>query len=274
LTGIFFLSLILLYHLTNECRGEKFQSHWKETAIVVDGSSHDWTGYPVSYYADNNIPLLLGVVNNDTTLNILLKIRDLNLARMLEQRGFVLWLNGKGKKKKNFGILYKVNAPIHPVEPPPKRNNEIEKPAPPDRSEFQPAGRFSLITPQDTTGFSTDSLGEFQGKVKIDEGAFCYEIVIPLQDEEGSIEKLTVSPKHELKFGMEVLSFNRPPGDGMGARPPDRSERPPDMEGSEGRPSSSPGMGGPGMPPGGRPGGGMPQQDAEEWWITIILAGS
>jgi hypothetical protein len=267
---ILWFPIILLTLTLSGYAGEKFQSHWKNSEISVDGDANDWIDYPTQYYADSDIPMLLGVVNDDTSLNIMLKFRDLQVARMMEHRGFVLWLNGQDKKKKNFGILYK-NTNMVPPGPPPSRVNDY-----PDSSahnfkpDFPPAGNFSLIT-QDTTEISGNELGGLQARVKMENGVYCYEMNIPLQKNGDSFYKINAIPPQKLKLGIEVLSFNKKIKGGFKERPRERGDRPPDMGGDERGPGGPP----PGMGrgrPGEGPRGGMPDHGGKEWWITVILA--
>jgi hypothetical protein len=215
--------------------------------------------------------MLLGVVNDDTSLNIMLKFRDLKTSRMMEHRGFILWLNAQDKKKKKFGIYYK-NTNMFPPGPPPSEMQDY-----PDsvvhnfKSDVSPTGKFYLIT-QDTTEISLNGSDDLQAQVKMENGVYCYEMSIPLRNNGDSFNEFNVMSKSKIKLGIEILSFNGRPGSRFEEGPPGRGDRPPEMGGDERSPAGPP----PGM---GRerrgqgPRGDMPSQDGKEWWITVSLAG-
>ncbi|OPX35134.1 hypothetical protein B1H10_01960 [candidate division KSB1 bacterium 4484_188] len=97
---------ILSAALVFGCSGEKLHSQPKMNKIEVDGRDADWSDYKTNYYEKENMRIVLGVVNDDSSINILIRFRDFRLARMFERRGVTLWLNSENKKKKTLGIHY------------------------------------------------------------------------------------------------------------------------------------------------------------------------
>ncbi|NOQ97869.1 MAG: hypothetical protein GQ561_06860 [Calditrichae bacterium] len=270
--SVIFFGIIMLIAL-NGCGGEKLESQWKDAQITVDGASDDWSEYVVHYFDKEDMEIVLGIANDDTSLNLMIKFRDQRLARMFERRGVTFWFDGNDQKNKNFGIFYQ-NPQLTMIEIPrgdmPGRRNDMN----PDGGEtFQPGGIFSLIA-QDTVELGGTDIHGCKTKVDLKEGVYCYELSIPIAKNENSPYALVLSNKSKIKLGIELAAVSE---EEQAIIKEMMAER-------EGRGRSGGGMGGGGLRGGGMRGGGggsrggrpggMPDMDGKEIWFTVSLAKS
>ena len=101
---ILFFALLLLQAIG--C-GETINSTWKSQEITIDGNGDDWRGLPLQYQEDMNI--VYGMVNDDKTIDFMIRFNDEKLARMFSMRGFALWVNEEDEEEKQIGIYYRDN---------------------------------------------------------------------------------------------------------------------------------------------------------------------
>ena len=100
------LSGLLLLFWMNGCGGpKKITSSWDRAVISIDGDLSDWAGH-LSQLED--LPLYLGVHNDNRFLYLCLKTTDRAMKRQINARGLSLWLDAQGGKEKNFGIRFPV----------------------------------------------------------------------------------------------------------------------------------------------------------------------
>ena len=258
--------------------GKTIDSHWKDKAIQIDGKSEDWKGIPLYYEEDQNV--MYGIVNNDSTLNILIRFNDSRLAHMFSRRGMILWLNDENEKEKKIGFHYQEQ--FIPGERAGfmdrERFNRDEDQRGEMRTPMPPQGSFSLAINDSITERSIKNVNGMAAAAGLENGLYCYEFSIPLFSAENLTSEtpkagdlpyyICVSSKKEIKVGLEILPFNREERDRMTEQMGER--RPPrGMHGG--------GMMGDGRRPGGRMSGGsdrhfMPNMDGEEFWMTVHLA--
>jgi hypothetical protein len=267
-TGLLIVILILTFPFIG-CGDEKLESQWIHSGVIVDGNADDWSDYPVKYFDKDGMEFIIGVVNNDSILNVMIRLRDQRMARMLEHRGVTFWINKEGKKEKQFGILYKnpvtqAVAPFPPDGPPgsPPPNQNFD-------ASYKPRGEFSLLE-TDTLKIPPEGLKGIQGKTGVKESIYCYEIMVPLKKIGVSLNgNGTAGSKRSL--GIEVAGVSEEEKARMKEMMAEKADR--------GRPGG--GMGG-GRPAAGMRGSGdgppdgklagMPNMDGKELWFTVILA--
>jgi hypothetical protein len=270
------ISLLIGIFFFTAC-GETIDSHWKDKPIEVDGKSEDWKGIPLYYEEDQNV--IYGIVNDDSTLNILIRFNDSRLAHMFSRRGMILWLNDENEKEKKIGFHYQEQ--FIPGERADfmerERFNRNEDQKGEMRSPMPPQGSFSLAINDSITEISIKNVNGLAAAAGLENGLYCYEFSIPLFSAENLTAKnpkagdlpyyICVSPKKEIKVGLEILPFSPEEREKIREHMPER--RPPDgMSGG--------GMMGGGRRPGGMRGGrgmpSMPDMDGEEYWTTVRLA--
>jgi hypothetical protein len=250
---------VLLLIVINGCGGEKLESQWKNEPITVDGLSDDWSEYAIHYFDKEDMQLVLGIANDDSTLNLMMKFRDQRLARMFESRGVTFWFNGDNRKDKDLGIFYH-NSRSGMRATPPGANNMN----PDGRDSFQPEGIFSLIS-QDTVELTEMAASGVETNRDVSEGVFCFELKVPLGKKENLPYTLVTSNTNKIQLGIELAAVSEEEQARMKEMMAERRE--------QGRPGGMRGGGvrGGGGPRNGRP-GGMPDMDGKEMWFTVTLA--
>jgi len=262
-----FIGIIMLIAL-NGCGGEELQSERKDSPITVDGKCDDWLNLTTHYFDKEGMQIVLGIANDDISLNLMMKFRDQRLARMIDRRGVTFWFNGKNQKSKNYGIYYqnpRTDMMAIPRGEIPERGNGSH---PEGGGTFQPKGVFSLIT-QDTVEITGTDISGSEAQVDVREGVFCYEISILIDKIENLPRTLFVSDKNLIKLGFEIAAMSEEDQVQMKEMLAERVDqsRPRGGRGGSGM------RGGGGGTKGGRP-GGMPDRDGKEIWFTVSLARS
>ena len=264
------LLLSLLSIFTIGC-GESINSNWKTQDITIDGSGEDWEGLPLQYHEDLNV--VYGVVNDEKTIDFMIRFNDERLARMFSMRGFALWLNGEESQDKEIGIHYGDQSMRDQFIAEMRkrsvkdREDESGQIAPP-----KPAGKFQLAKNDTLTSIPLKDIPGFIAAADHNQGIFCFEFSIPLTSESGSPFYLNTNYTQEIQVGLEILGISKEEQERIKE---EMEERRSAMQVGN---SGARGMGGKrgGMRGGGRSGGGnrpqMPDMDGEEYWISIQLA--
>lgn len=252
--------------------GETINSTWKSQEITIDGNGDDWEGLPLQYQEDMNV--VYGLVNDDKTIDFMIRFNDENLARMFSMRGFALWLNEKGEEEKQIGIHYRdesmrdqfiVDTRKRSRE---NRDDENKQPIP-----KKPDGKFHLAKNDTLTSIRLKEVPGFKAAADQNNGIYCFEFSIPLISEIGFSENFNLSTDGSIKVGLEIVGMSKEEKEIMEAQMEERRNA---MQGGgRGGGRSGGGLKG-GMRGGGRPGGGerpqMPDMDGEEYWISVNLA--
>lgn len=270
----FVVSVALFMVMIGGCGNKQIQSNWKQSAIVVDGQVSDWSGYSSEYYEKDDIHILLAIINDDSSLNMMIRFNDQYLARMFERRGIVLWFDGNCKKDKYYGVYY-INPDAKNMIPPSFGMGGKRLPGVLERNQpLTPQGSFSLIN-QDTLRIPSIGISGLQAKAGLARGAYCYEFEIPLQQNEDSPLALFVSQQKKINVGVDIPPVDKEERARMEEMMADRNVQGRPLGGRAGS-NGMPGGGkrGGGMPGGENrgPGGMMPDFDGKEIWFTVILA--
>jgi hypothetical protein len=249
------------------CAGKPVQQcSWQQPQIETDGLSEEWTN---SLKVDSKSGMVYGISNNETHLNILLKISNEAIQQKIMMTGLTCWIDPCAKEHKTFGIVFPEKE-AHPGnmrhDPPQMMGNQS------GQNQFKPQlqhlnKRFLDGHAKMTLkGFSED--GEDQlvfnlnpsgvnGMIQIDSaGLMIYEVSIPLS-------MILENPQQYLTDSTMVFSLGFETGalEGMNDRFGDnqgmRGGGPPGAGGQPGGGNHG-SMTGSGMPGGGMPGGGQP----------------
>lgn len=257
--------------LTAGC-GDTIKSTWKSQEITIDGKAEDWEGIPLQYQEDMNI--VYGMVNDDKTIDFMIRFNDEKLAQMFSMRGFALWLNGEDEEEKQIGIHYRDKSMrgqfMADMRKRSGRNREDESG---QIAPQKPAGKFQLAKNDTLTLIPLIDIPGFNAAADQNHGIFCFEFSIPIAIETGSPYDLNKFNDGSIKVGLEIVGISEEEKEMLEAQ---MEERRSEMQGgSRGGGRSGGGMRG-GMRGGGRPGGDgrpqMPDMDGEEYWTSVKLA--
>ena len=250
--------------------------------IVVDGQFDDWLGVPTNYFKDQNA--VVGVCIDKDHLYIHFRIRDAQYARTIKMFGLTVYVDPKGKSKKDFYVKYTDGPDMANMRP--KRNPEDTSGG--DR-QFNPENREGMRPPEGKMADSSMRFICYQKDVIVEkpipldgsegpavasgvwEGFYCYEFSIPLA--ESKVRHYGPGIKEGTKYSVGFIW-----GD-MGEMRENMRGGPPGG-GSGGGPGGGGGMPGGGGPPGGGmrggpPGGGGDRPDMpkeQEVWVKTEYA--
>jgi hypothetical protein len=270
---IFFL-LLLFSLFTGGC-GEKINSTWKSQEITIDGKGEDWEGLPLQYQEDMNV--VYGMVNDEKTIDFMIRFNNERLARMFSMRGFALWLNGEDEEYKQIGIHYRDESMrdqfMADMKKRSGRNREDETG---NFTPQKPTGKFQLAKNDTLTLIHITDIPGFDAAADQNNGIFCFEFSIPLTSETGSVFYLNKNNSQNIKVGLEIPGLSEEEKERINE---EMEERRSAMQGGN---TGARGMGGKqsgmrgGRRGGGRSGGGdrpqMPDMDGEAYWISVKLA--
>ncbi|MCP4686082.1 MAG: hypothetical protein GY867_11655 [bacterium] len=100
--GLLFLSLLPAYG----CKGDQEVVCTRvESTVTLDGQMADWEELPSAYFEDQGV--VLGLANDNDNLYVMFRFRDQKWARTIRMSGLTLWLDGQGKKSKDFVLKYR-----------------------------------------------------------------------------------------------------------------------------------------------------------------------
>lgn len=264
-------ALVLSFVAVYGCKGDQELTCSRADGLIkIDGQMADWEGLPTAYFEDQGV--VLGMANDDDNLYFIFRCRDEKWARTIRTSGLTLWLDGRGKKGKDFQLKYRGGPKMSELMPKGESAPEGMR----DRMMQRDTARTDELTcavkdrivempiPLDGSNGPSVAFG-------IDHGFYVYEFKIPLKEsivryyglgaEAGA--KITIGANWG-KMDMGQRGEMRP-GGGMGGGPPGGG-----MPGGMGGGPPGGGMGG--GPPGGM-GGERPEMPQEqEIWLKTRLA--
>jgi hypothetical protein len=237
----FIVFVILLATLACGGRVYVVKSALPPDKVVIDGIADEWQG-ALSFIEKEE--LFVGFLNDQSNLYVCLKAGDERSPARLMRQGLTVWFDPSGGDNKIIGIRY-------PLAGPPGNRNWQREDQPDEGQEARPRrlsdGIEVLRAERETPEMLTLEQARKEGlevRASISEGAFVYELKIPLATSESSPLGLGVRPNATVGVLFETgkLDLTR-----MGGRPAGGMSG--GMGGARG------GMGGPpGRMGGGRPG--------------------
>lgn len=105
---IFMISALILFV---GCREPKLSSISRDREIHIDGKSDEWLDF--DQYYDEDTRTLVGMLNDESHLYVLLSINDPMIKRQVMGFGLTVWFDPNGGKEKTFGIRFPVGMPRH-----------------------------------------------------------------------------------------------------------------------------------------------------------------
>lgn len=268
------LSFVLIFLLSNiSLLAGDLESHWAKADFKIDGSLDEWGDYSLEHFEDDKFSV--GVRNDSSFLYLMFVTRDQYLVRMAQMSGLKVWLNGKGKKDKNFGLLYypdfgqdTILFKMNPMGGPQPQVNM------PDRSEEQKKRLGNkFVVDEDNNRSENDSrLYYTTFSSGIYKGVYLIEMRFELNGDEVLNDYLSAKPKDKIAVCFELGGDLREQMKAMGGAPPGGMRGGGDDFGGGG------GMGGMGGGRGGGRPGGMggqrPGLTKLDKWVKIKLAGN
>ncbi len=290
--NLFPLLLVSLI-LNTGCNSEKIHSQWPTQSIQIDGSADDWNGLPKYYFEDAGVSL--GVSNDADNAYLIFRFTNPKWLMSIAKRGITVWLDGTGKKKKNFSITYSGKIPFDSftAETSTFRTNLAQEQQ--QRLMMLQAQTTNDILVFDATegvekSIPPDGMHGLSASLGSADGVFTYEFAIPLHKNDTTPFAISAEPGKKIYIGLEFGQMDEDEIQQMrahmkngrghgGGRSPGGMGQP----GSSGPPEGM-GRGGGKGPPGGmgRGGGGRGGADPEEMmkkmkegekiWVKTYLA--
>lgn len=246
------LVAMLFFH---SCETIQFQSGWRTEEIAIDGKSDDWREH-LKYFEEENI--FLGLLNDEKDLYICMTSADRIRQVQIMGRGFILWFDPAGGKKKAFGIRFPVGRQefVPPSEDegwPGERPRRLPRQTPVEL-EILESGKDAPLRMkiEEARGISVDVTASL--------GMVVYELKVPLARGEETPYAVGAKPGATVGVGFEIPEMDR-----------------------DARRQRMPGTGPGGMMPGGRRGGigvgmggmrmggrGLPER--MKAWATVRLS--
>ena len=250
------------------CKDKTVAGNWADGQIIIDGKGTDWKSVRVSYYPDENV--VIGFCNDNDRLNILMRTRDPKWAQMIRMGGITLWIDGKGKKKKEFGLHF--NGGPEGDGRGQKSNNGYNRSGKNRGGGMGPDGpgrpvRLAVMKKGSDRPIPIQLNGEDGPAAMFDtsQGFFTYEFSVPLRENSSSLYGVAVDSERKIALGVIWGESKRPEGH-SGGMSGGMTGGMPDGMGGGGRG----GRGGKGGQGGSR-GGPAPTQ-RQEIWIKTELA--
>lgn len=250
------------------------ESFWTAKEFQIDGQLEEWGDYSLNHFEDEKFSV--GVRNDSSFLYLMFVTRDQYMVRMAQMNGLKIWLNGKGKKDKNFGLLYYPDFGQDSLLFKAPQRAPMDGPQPdgsmPDQSEQrkQFLGK-KFVVDEDNKRTDNDSrLYYTTFSSGIYKGVYLIEMRFELNGDEVLGDYLAAKPKDKIaicfELGGNMRSEMKERRQEMGGGPPGGMRGGGDDFG-----------GGGGMPPGGGRPGGMgggqrPEMVKLDKWIKIKLS--
>lgn len=239
------LIMVILLALAVLAMGKtlSIESQRLETEVVIDGSDQEWEGKRIYNEKDN---VISGFQYDDNNLYVLFISKDTDLERQMLMSGFTIWLNTKGKTKKESGLMVpglgrperQENADVSEERSQRDRDGGIDEMM---LEKIEQAPTILFITDKDDekTPYSLNEIKGFEFARSSSDRGIVYEFKIPLDKTEEQLFGFIIGEK--LAFGLECDAPSK-----------DAQSRP------EGGMSGNRGGGGGGRGSGGGSGGGRP----------------
>ncbi len=272
-----FLILLLTLPLCSIALADDVKSVWIPTPPTIDGDGDEWRDIAFNYFDDDQTAI--AVSNDSSAIYLMIISKNEATIMQLERAGVVVWLNGDGKKKRDYGLRYRAGR---------LSTTERKMPAdfpmgagmeePREKMKEEQARLRKLITViEKKSNIEISARGNDGPAAAATFGKDIYavEFKIPILDEADSGYGLKPKLESSTMLGVEIGYLSDADKKRM-----KEQMRPPDGEGPGGGMGGPPpggGMGG-GMGSGGGPGGGhgrpggMREMSKKEFWLKFDLA--
>ncbi|MGB5108046.1 MAG: hypothetical protein WBP29_09000 [Candidatus Zixiibacteriota bacterium] len=269
-------TLAIITMLTFPLFGDDLASDWANTEMTIDGDGDEWRDRTFTYY--DNDKTAIALMNDSANIYLIVISRNEATISRLQRGGLSVWLNGEGKKNRDYGLRYRAGRIGKDSRKPPEG---MEAPADMQVRSKEMEERQTRLR-QLITVFEKKSSSEISNKGEQGPAAaatfgkdiYAVEFKIPIKSSNDSGYGISLAPDKAptlgLEFGYLTDDEKKEMRDAM-PRPEDGGLR----MGMGGAPPPGGGMGG-GMGggrggPGGL-GGRMLDQGKQEIWLKVQLA--
>ena len=271
-----FLILLLTLPVLSTSLAEDVKSVWSPIPPTIDGDGDEWRDVAFNYF--DNDKTAIAVKNDSAAIYLMVISRDEPTIIQFERAGIVVWLNGDGKKNRDYGLRYQAGR-LSTAER--KVPDEFHMGAGADgqreKMEEEQARLRKLITVIDKkNNTEISSKGDDGPAAAATFGKAIYAVEFKIPIIVGADSGYGMRPKSESNTMLGVEIGYMSDADKRRMR---ELMRPPDGESPGGRMGGPPpdGMGGDNMGgrgPGGGQGrpGGMRDATEKEFWLKFQLA--
>ena len=253
---------------------EDIEGAFAPGVITLDGQQTDWEGINTTYFKDEGV--VVGLSNDTANLYVFFRFNNAEYVRTIHQTGLTLYLDARGKKKKDIAVRFYGGPGMQMPNDPRMQNMSEEQRERMAQRQNEQGDKFQFIDTKNVLNVIIDPSGANGPAVAVDtlQGFYQYEFCIPLHESVVRNYGIGASPGDKISIGIEwgnTEFSNRPEGEqpergmgggrggGMGGGPPGGG-----MGGGRGG-----GMGG--GPPGGMR-GGQNEIEKQDIWIKTTLA--
>jgi hypothetical protein len=178
----------------------EIKSAWPQVPLKVDGTAEQWGGHldPLP-----DVPILLGVANDGSYLYLCLKTSDPKVKAQIAHLGMTVWVNGKGKNDRGYGVRFPVGAGFHRQR---REGGEPESAPPPDLGAAVRGDVVELIGPTVDDRFKVEraNAAPIEAALGDDSGVMVVELRFPLQPSEDHPLAIDAKPGDTVAVGLEV----------------------------------------------------------------------
>lgn len=246
------------------CGEPKLGSHWVDREITVDGNHLEWEG---AVYSVDDLDGSIGLFNDDSNLYICLATTDQDLMRQVLGTGLTIWFDPEGGSKKTFGVRFPLGLREQGREG--ERPERGERPDPSMMwarlEESEP--ELEIVRGDEATRMFVAQAAGIDLKIDETNGAFVYELVVPLDGGSGRPFAIQAAPGQTIGVGLETPEMEQPSMQRSG-----RGGTPGGGKGGGRRGGGMGGGGRGGMMSGGRSGPKLPTP--VNVWLQVDLASS
>ncbi len=240
------LMLLLTLPFFASAVAEDVKSVWMQAVPTVDGDGDEWRDIAFNYFDDDRTAI--AVSNDSAAIYLMIISKSEATITQLERSGVVVWLNGDGKKKRDYGLRYRAGRLSDTERKMPEGMHfgaEMEDQREKMKEEQARLRRLiTVIEKKESSEIPSNGDNGPAAAATFGKEIYAIEFKVPIVEEAGSGYGIAPKANSELMIGIEIGYMSDADKKKMQER-----MRPPDGDGQGG------GMGGP--PPGGGIGGGM-----------------
>ncbi len=271
--------LIILPFIGFGCKTKSMLGTWAGEKHMIDGLNQEWHNGLTFIEKEK---LSVGIRNDADYVYLAIVTGDRQTQRLAIMRGFTVWLDSTGGKRKHFGIKYPYGLadsgfPMPGRERGGMGQGQREQTSESDRDTFARLAEISLkkleILGRQEEDAITIVRGESHGievEVGNNNGTFIYELKIPLQRDDDHPFAIGQLKDGKLGVGFEIAEIDR---EEMREQMGDRGSKSGGRGGGRGGTGGGRGGGGRGGNRGGGMGGTRPEMSSPlKTWMKVQLS--
>jgi hypothetical protein len=101
-----FVFMMLLFNVDGYAKEKTVASLWSDSPLLIDASNDDWTDSTLHF--EKKVKVDCAFKNDLHNLYVLIVFKDLEYLSSIQATGMTLWFSTVKKKKKDYGINFKV----------------------------------------------------------------------------------------------------------------------------------------------------------------------